>query len=57
MCGSFLQKGGLYMTKKTLLLLAALFVVSSFAAFASAAPTDNGYSVLSDRQTGTVKPR
>ncbi|MGF6354719.1 Spy/CpxP family protein refolding chaperone [Paenibacillus sp. 4624] len=45
------------MTKKTLLLLAALFVVSSFSAFASAAPTDNGYSVLSDRQTGTVKPR
>ena len=44
------------MTKKTFLLLAALFVVSSFSAFASAAPSDNGYSVLADRETGTVKP-
>ncbi|WP_342555888.1 hypothetical protein [Paenibacillus sp. FSL R7-0652] len=45
------------MTKKTILLPAALFVVYSFAAFALAAPSDNGYSVLSDPQTGTVKPK
>lgn len=56
MCGAFLKYGGEYMTKKTLLLLAALFVVSSFSAYASAAPSDNEYGVLSDRQTGTVKP-
>jgi hypothetical protein len=51
------EKGGSYMTKKTILLPAALFVVYSFAAFALAAPSDNGYSVLSDPQTGTVKPK
>ena len=57
-CNSLFKKGGYGMRKKMLLLLAAMFVVSSFsAALASAASSDNGYRVLSDRETGTVKPR
>ncbi|WP_281366050.1 hypothetical protein [Paenibacillus xylanilyticus] len=43
------------MKRKTMVLLATLCLFASFAASASAASVDNGYSLLSDRQTGTVK--
>ncbi|WP_275439958.1 hypothetical protein [Paenibacillus sp. ACRRY] len=43
------------MKRKSMLLLAALCLFASFAASASAASVDNGFNLLSDRQTGTVK--
>lgn len=43
------------MKRKSMLFLAALCLFASFAASASAASVDNGFRILSDRETGTVK--
>ncbi|WP_281280758.1 hypothetical protein [Paenibacillus illinoisensis] len=42
------------MKRKSMLFLAAC-LFASFAASASASSVDNGFSLLSDRETGTVK--
>ncbi|GAB6930471.1 hypothetical protein JCM10914A_44540 [Paenibacillus sp. JCM 10914] len=46
------------MKKSTVALLAAVFLTLSLSAYSSpvAAADEPGFSVLSDRQTGTVKP-